>query len=250
MITPKINGAIVYRGPSMLDGAPIIVIVTGIAKSSRNAKTGDMIQSWILRDDVNPLEAAKTGQDETICGDCVHRPINGGSCYVKLFQAPLNIWRSAHRGIYPTVIDLNAIAALGQDRVVRLGSYGDPAAVPVAVWEALTARASAWTGYTHQWREAPHLMALCMASADSVAEQVMAQAMGWRTFRVRTASEPVLDKEFVCPASKEAGQKTDCASCKACMGTSAKAKASPVIIAHGATARRFELTRSPSKTAA
>jgi len=246
----KINGAIIYRGPSMLDGAPIVVVVTGLAKSSRNAKTGDMLQTWIVRDDVNPIEAAKTGQDESICGDCVHRPINGGSCYVKLFQAPLNIFKSAHRGIYPTVIDLNDIAALGVDRVVRLGSYGDPAAVPVGVWEALTAHASAWTGYTHQWRVAPHLMALCMASADSVAEHVMAKAMGWRTFRVRTASEPVLDKEFVCPASKEAGVKTDCASCKACMGTSAKAKASPVIIAHGATARRFELTRSPSKIAA
>lgn len=246
----KINGAIIYRGPSMLDGAPIIVVVTGIAKSSRNAKTGDMLQTWIIRDDINPIEAAKTGQDESICGDCVHRPINGGSCYVKLFQAPLNIFKSAHRGIYPTVTDLNDIAALGVDRVVRLGSYGDPAAVPVGIWEALTAHASAWTGYTHQWRVAPHLMALCMASADSTAEQVMAQVIGWRTFRVRTASEPILAKEFICPASKEAGNKTDCASCKACMGTSAKAKASPVIIAHGATARRFELTRSPSKLAA
>lgn len=250
MPTPKINGAIIYRGPSMLDGAPIVVVVTGLAKSSRNEKTGDMLQTWIVRDDVNPIEAANTGQDESICGDCVHRPINGGSCYVKLFQAPLNIFKSAHRGIYPTVTDLNDIAALGVDRVVRLGSYGDPAAVPVAVWQALTAHASAWTGYTHQWRVAPHLMALCMASADNVAEQVMAQAMGWRTFRVRTASEPVLAKEFICPASKEAGHKTDCASCKACMGTSAKAKASPVIIAHGTTARRFELTRSPSKIAA
>jgi hypothetical protein len=195
----KINGAIIYRGPSMLDGAPIVVVVTGLAKSSRNAKTGDMLQTWIVRDDVNPIEAAKTGQDETVCGDCVHRPINGGSCYVKLFQAPLNIFKSAHRGIYPTVIDLNDIAALGVDRVVRLGSYGDPAAVPVGVWEALTAHASAWTGYTHQWRNAPHLVSLCMASADSAAEQVMAKAMGWRTFRVRTASEPVMAKEFICP---------------------------------------------------
>lgn len=246
----KINGAIIYRGPSMLDGAPIVVVVTGLAKSSRNEKTGDMLQTWIIRDDINPIEAAKTGQDETVCGDCVHRPINGGSCYVKLFQAPLNIFRSAHRGIYPTVTDLDAIAALGVNRVVRLGSYGDPAAVPVNVWQALTAHASAWTGYTHQWRNAPHLMALCMASADSVAEHVMAKAMGWRTFRVRTATEAVMAKEFICPASKEAGNKTDCASCKACMGTSAKAKASPVIIAHGATARRFELTRSSGKVAA
>jgi hypothetical protein len=246
----KINGAIIYRGPSMLDGAPIIVVVTGLAKSSRNEKTGDMLQTWIIRDDINPIEAAKTGQDESICGDCIHRPLLGGSCYVQLAHAPLNIFKSSHRGIYPTITGLSDIAALGVDRIVRLGSYGDPAAVPVGVWEALTAHASAWTGYTHQWRNAPHLMALCMASADSAAEAIMAKAMGWRTFRVRTATEAVMDKEFICPASKEAGYKTDCASCKACMGTSAKAKASPVIIAHGAKSRRFELTRSPSKIAA
>lgn len=250
MITPKINGAIIYRGPSMLDGAPIIVVVTGLAKSSRNAKTGDMIQSWIIRDDINPIESARTGQDVSICGMCAHKPSLGNTCYVNLSHAPLTIFKSAHRGIYPTVTDLNDIATLGVDRVVRLGSYGDPAAVPVAVWDALTTRASAWTGYTHQWRNAPHLIALCMASADSVAEAVMAKSMGWRTFRVRTATEAVMDKEFICPASKEAGNKTDCASCKACMGTSAKAKASPVIIAHGAKSRRFELTRSPSKIAA
>lgn len=246
----KINGAIIYRGPSMLDGAPIIVVVTGLAKSSRNEKTGDMLQTWIIRDDINPIEAAKTGQDISICGTCEHKPSLGNTCYVNLSHAPLNIFKSSHRGIYPTVIDLNDIAALGVDRVVRLGSYGDPAAVPVGVWEALTAHASAWTGYTHQWRNAPHLMALCMASADNAIEAVMAKAMGWRTFRVRTATEAVMDKEFICPASKEAGNKTDCASCKACMGTSAKAKASPVIIAHGAKSRRFELTRSPSKIAA
>ena len=84
-----------------------------------------------------------------------------------------------------------------------------------------------------------------MASADTPAEGLAARARGWRRFRVRTLSEAVAPKlEFVCPASKEAGVKTDCASCKACMGTEAKAKASPVIIAHGAKARRFTLYRN------
>ena len=32
MSTP--NGVVLYRGPSMLDGAPIIVIATGLAKGS------------------------------------------------------------------------------------------------------------------------------------------------------------------------------------------------------------------------
>lgn len=236
------NGIILYRGPSMLDGAPIVAIATGLAANSRNEKTGAMIQTWIVRDDISPVAAIKSGDDASICGDCMHRPAKGGSCYVKVFQAPRSVWESNRRGIYAQAADLAAIAAIGADRVVRIGSYGDPAAVPVEVWQALTSRANAWTGYTHQWRNHPALAPYCMASVDSEAEAIMARANGWRTFRIRVAGGRLAPKdEFVCPASEEAGKKTNCASCRACMGTSAKARVSPVIIAHGATARRFAL---------
>jgi len=243
-MTIQPTGMILYRGPSMLDGAPIIAIVTGLDGKARNTKTGLMLQTWIMRDDIAPHEALKTGDDASVCGDCQHRPINGGACYVRVFQAPLVVWKAAQRGIYAQAADLDAMRKAGAGRVVRLGSYGDPAAVPAAIWRALVANAAAHTGYTHQWRNAPDLADLCMASADSPEEATQAQAQGWRTFRVRAASEAVQSKEFVCPASKEAGQKTDCASCRACGGTSSKAKASPVIIAHGATARRFTVTRN------
>lgn len=240
MTTP--NGIVLYRGPSMIDGAPIVAIATGFAGKSRNAKTGDMIQTWILRDDVSPVQAIKTGQDESICGDCMHRPSNGGSCYVKVFQAPRSVWESDKRGIYPMAADLETIANAGAGRVVRLGSYGDPAAVPVAIWKVFTSRAEAWTGYTHQWRSSPDLAPYCMASVDNEGEAITARSNGWRTFRIRVAGARIaLREEFICPASEEAGRKTDCASCKACMGTSGKARVSPVIIAHGATARRFAL---------
>ena len=39
------NGRILYEGPSMLDGAPIVVIATGFAERTANAKTGSMIQT-------------------------------------------------------------------------------------------------------------------------------------------------------------------------------------------------------------
>lgn len=248
MTTTNPNGAVIYRGPSQLDGAPIIVIATGLTRGSRNEKTGDLIQTWIMRDDVDPMTALKTGADESVCGDCPHR---GAACYVRVFQAPLNTWRTAQRGRYATAADLDAVAAMGAGRMVRLGAYGDPAAVPVAIWEALTSRAAGWTGYTHQWRQAPELQRLCMASADSPAEGILARAQGWRTFRVRMEGEPVAARlEFICPASNEAGRKTDCASCRACMGSDAKAKASPVILAHGATARRFTLYRAGQAVAA
>lgn len=245
------NGVVLWEGASAIDGAPIVVIATGLGRATRNEKTGDMVQTWVLRRDVAPHVAVKTGEDASVCGDCQHRPVNGGSCYVKVFQAPLSVWNAYKRGVYPQVTLLEA-SELVADRMVRFGSYGDPAAVPFGVWLALTLKAKGWTGYTHQWRSCdPAFKRLCMASADSLGDLIEAQAQGWRTFRVRTADEaPLAKREFVCPASAEAGHKTACASCRACMGTDAKAKASPVIIAHGATARRFALHRNGVAVAA
>ncbi len=97
----KTNGYILYRGPSALDGSPIVAIVTGTATRSANAKTGDMLQTWILREDVAPHIAIKTGEDASICGDCPHRGEHDGtrwtktrSCYVQTHNAPLSVWRA------------------------------------------------------------------------------------------------------------------------------------------------------------
>jgi hypothetical protein len=40
------TGYEVWRGPSAIDGAPIVVIAT---VRSNNRKTGAMLQSWIIR---------------------------------------------------------------------------------------------------------------------------------------------------------------------------------------------------------
>ena len=67
------NGLIVYEGKSEIDGAPIVVILTAI-NGSMNPKTGHMVQSFILRADIDPITAAKAGHDVSICGQCEHRP--------------------------------------------------------------------------------------------------------------------------------------------------------------------------------
>jgi len=88
------NGFVLYRGPSEIDGQPIICIATGLEDGGSNSKTGPMIQVYILRADMNPLVAAQTGDDASICGGCRHRgrvikdPVTGlrrnveRSCYV------------------------------------------------------------------------------------------------------------------------------------------------------------------------
>jgi hypothetical protein len=242
------NAAILYRGPSMLDGAPIVVVATGLRGKSSNVKTGNVVQTWILREDADPLAISRAGRDASICGECPHRRSLGGSCYVTLHQAPLSVWRAYARGSYGTApLPRESLPALFEGRTVRLGSYGDPAAVPLAVWESALSQASGWLGYSHQWRRpgvtAAGLGRFTMASCDSEADRAAAVSLGWRTFRVRTADAPVMRGEFVCPASAEAGKRRTCETCGACAGAdpSRPFAVSPVIIAHGGLASRFVL---------
>jgi hypothetical protein len=106
---------IIYEGSSLLDGQQIIVIATGIKSKSSNGKTGGMIQTWILLRDIDPRAANKSGDDYGICGACLHRGkattdpdkvlAIERTCYVKLFQAPLNIWKTYHKGSYGRAVD-------------------------------------------------------------------------------------------------------------------------------------------------
>lgn len=240
----KPRGFVVYQGPSLIDGKPIVAVVLTGNRSS-NTKTGDLIASYILRADVDPVQARKTGDDQSICGNCKLRPINakqqpkGALCYVNVGQAPLAVWRAFKRGNYPT--DLAAAAAACKGRKLRIGSYGDGAAVPVAVWQALLAQAAGHTAYTHAWRNAAlpeeqrqGFNRIAMASVDSAAEAAIARGQGLRYFRLRQAAEPLQQREIICPASAEAGSRVQCARCTACSGLLRKPHAaSIVIIDHG-----------------
>lgn len=234
----KPNGYVIYRGPSLINGKPIVVIA--ITKSS-NVKTGNMVQTYILPDNnMLPTYNAKALEDEAVCGDCKHRRGKGGSCYVNLGQGVTVVTKSYWSGSYPESLSLASESCTGRN--VRLGTYGDPAAVPVHVWQSLLRFAKAWTGYTHQWHKSlidPLIMHYCMASVDSDSEFIQAQSMGYRTFRVRAKDQPLLDREFVCPASEEGGKRKLCTECKACDGGIDTHKASPSIIVHGSLKSRF-----------
>lgn len=234
------NGYTLYRGPSLISGAPIVVIA--ITGKSTNAKTGNMIQTYILADSgENPVQAAQSGADRAICGDCIHRRGSGGDCYVNLGQGPLAVYRAHLRGNYP--LDLAAASLVAKGRMVRLGTYGDPAAVPAQVWESLLTHAAGHTGYTHQWKNldiAREVMRLCMASADTPADRIQAKAMGYRTFRIRANDQAAMPGEFTCPASAEAGKRLLCSDCGACNGGIDTRKADPVIIVHGSLKTRMQ----------
>jgi len=219
------NGLVIYEGPSQWDDQQIVVIVTGIKNRSNNPKTGDMLQAWILLKDIHPHEGVISGLDQSICGDCVHRRQEDGkrSCYVSM-NAPGMIWKTYKAGKYNVVDPLSAsgiIATLpAYRRKIRYGAYGDPAMVPIQVWRDLSTHIESSTGYTHQWRfVSTEYSEFCMASADNPRDVEDATAMGYRTFRCINEGDELLNKEIVCPASKEAGQLTQCASCNLCQGS-------------------------------
>src|SRR5690606_5702489 len=119
-----------------------------------------------LRLDQHPTEALRTGADRAICGACPLRGVNGSAraCYVSVAQAPSAVWRALQRGDYPALPGVHVF----RHQLVRYGAYGDPAAVPLRIWEAIAERAAGFTGYTHQWRTAdPRYSRYLMASADS-----------------------------------------------------------------------------------
>ena len=229
----KILGYIAYEGPSEIDGAPIVVIVNKIDNGSTNAKTGAIVQTFIIRSDISPVEALQTGADESICGDCAHRPylIKTGEsdeppCYVQVAKSVLSVFNAYKRGRYVKA-DPATIAKALQGKIVRLGTYGDPFAAPVAMWNQIIRYAAGRRGYTHQWQRADFDAAawapLVMASADTIDQAAHANLLGMRVFRVSIG----VDKqpgEAVCPASAEGLRKSTCAKCTLCAGTSIQAR--------------------------
>jgi len=105
------SGLILYEGHSLIDGESIVCIATGLKQRSLNAKTGPMVQTWILRDDVSPEAAVATGEDRSICGDCKLRGViqrlhnqeqvnRFRGCYVFVQQAPQAVWEAYKRGLH------------------------------------------------------------------------------------------------------------------------------------------------------
>jgi len=239
----KPSNVIMYEGPSLIDGSPIVVILTGLTGGSQNDKTGAMLQTWILRgDNVNPIEASRLGLDRGICGDCPHKGTpnltkstgwaDNRSCYVNLLFAPSQIYKSYKRGSYKR-ITRDQISAVGASKTVRLGSYGDPAACPQFIWDALLSEAKGWTGYSH----ASGIKGLdgktikvdpaLMISADSKHQAQYTQSLlKRRTFRVidvktwqEQGKKALLKTEILCPASTEGFREgVTCSSCGLCNG--------------------------------
>ena len=141
-------GFILQESRSPIDGSPIVVILT---LNSSNRKTGPMAQVWILRADINPVEALKLGHDVRSAATAhtankLTAPALVTSTWPAVRLEGLPGWQ------YQS-ISTAWLPSRRQGRKVRWGAYGDPALVDPLIFRVINHAADGHTGYTHQWRE-------------------------------------------------------------------------------------------------
>ena len=119
-ITKNPPGYLRYYGALLLDGKPIMVVAL---LKSRSGKTGNMVQTYIMRSDMNPMKASKMGEDFSICGNCPHKGIavpddpvakqaKERPCYVILIQGTSTGTTSYVTGNSPVPLGHNNLASL------------------------------------------------------------------------------------------------------------------------------------------
>jgi hypothetical protein len=204
----------------------MMAIVTGDKSKSRNPKTGDMLQVWIMPSDIAPHDAVKTGDDASVCGDCKFRPSVAKpgevECYVTTFQGPRSAYEKWKRGGHPDARPED----IAPGKPARLGAWGDPATVPFETLDRL-AKGRKTLGYTHQWRQPwfdPRHLELSMASVNSADERLEVKRMHGddvRTYRVLAPGDTVQTGEILCPHTERGVQ---CVDCGLCNGKRGKAK--------------------------
>lgn len=214
------TSVVVWKGTSRLDGqTPIMVTMSGYTRDSENAKTGGMIQVAILPVHVKPIDCYKEGSP-AVCGDCKYNGNNG--CYVSWANLGSH-WNGTRN---QTPIDMSLASEICRGLEVRVGSAGDPTAVPLEVWEKLLEHSHGFTSYTHQWRrdDMQEFKKLCMASVDCEEEREAAIKRGWNTFLVYDEEEPQFGVRCLASSGVKDRNGLDyqCISCMACSGKGSK----------------------------
>lgn len=226
------SGYIIYEGLSRFDRKPIVAIVT---MKTSNEKTGNMAQLWILRSDIEPHQAIKTGEDQSICGGCIHRHYTGGACYVTVHQAPLAVYRAYKKGNY-RAIESSEYKTLFGNIGLRFGAYGDPAMLPIDTIRLLSESALFTTGYSHQWKikRLQDTLKYVQASVDNLKEYMQVKEIkpDSKSFRVVKNQTDLMPNEIECLSDSHG---LTCEQCKKCDGKTQDI----AIMVHGSKANKF-----------
>lgn len=219
-----------------LDGNNIFVIRKG-KTSNKKISEGNkpIVQTYTFSTEQWQLASTSKGfgmkkffeLDGSNCLDCPFSGNQGkGGCYTHKFNQYVG-FLSMLRTIKPmhlTPLDYEKTMAINDmcyDTYVRFGTYGEPSLLPISLVKDMADMSSSYTGYTHQWSKdwAVDYGQYFMASVHDAKQAHEAMMIEYRSFiATKTGDENAVQ----CPASDEAGFKSNCAACGLCSGTQGK----------------------------
>lgn len=228
-----------------LDGQNIFVVRKGFTTNVKISNGKPLVQTYTFS--VKQWQLASTSKgfgmkeffalDESNCLDCPYSGNSGsGKCYTHKFQQYtgfLSMLRSikANQLTPLTSQKCDVITKMCTGSYVRFGTYGEPSLVPLYLIRLMAEASSTWTGYTHQYTKpwAKEYGQYFMASAHNQYDAHVARNKSYRSF---IASQNNSEDAVSCPASKEAGFKSNCASCGLCSGILGRGKTNIKILEH------------------
>jgi hypothetical protein len=225
------------------DGKNVFVIRKGKTSNDKISDGSELVQTYTFSMDQYNLATTSKGfgmkaffaLDGANCLDCPFSGNGGkGGCYTHKFNQYvgfLSMLRSIDASEL-TPLDHNKIGAvvdMARGTYIRFGTYGEPSLIPIELVKKMAGVSKTWTGYTHQWSKdwAKEYSKYFMASRHEVSN-----ASGWRSFLAVHSEQHQVSDAVGCPASKEGGYKSNCASCGLCSGLLGKGRKDVKIMLH------------------
>jgi len=228
-----------------LEDNNVFVIRKGKTSNKKISDGNELVQTYTFSKDQWLLASTSSGfgmkkffkLDSSNCMDCPYSGNQGeGGCYTHKFNQYvgfLSMLRSIKASDL-TPLDaekfLDAVS-MCKDSYVRFGTYGEPSLLNFSLVKNMAHVSKSWTGYTHQWNKVWALpySKYFMASTHNKEETYKAKQKNYRSF---IASTTGTEEAVTCPASAEAGYKSNCASCGLCSGVLGKGKKDIKILEH------------------
>ena len=225
------------------DSNNVFVIRKGKTSNDKISDGSELIQTYTFSVEQWLLASTSKGfgmkaffaLDGSNCLDCPFSGNQGeGGCYTHKYQQYVgfvSMLRSI-KAMDLTILSndkVDEIIEMCKGSYVRFGTYGEPSLLPLELVRNIADVAKSWTGYTHQWEKqwAQPFKDYFMASRHE-----SNKAEGWRSFQALTIHNHRSSNTVGCPASKEGGYKSNCATCGLCSGLLGKGKKDVKIIIH------------------
>jgi len=228
-----------------LDGDNVFVVRKGKTRNKKISDGSALVQTytfsyeqWLLANGSKKFSMTEFFKlDASNCMDCPYSGNQGkGGCYTHKFNQYMG-FLSMLRGVksaqltpmnqhkFTIIIDMCA------NSYVRFGTYGEPSLLDIQLVKSMALSAKSWTGYTHQWNKwwASEYSEYFMASTHNGEETNKARLKNYRSFISSTTGN---EDAVTCPASAEAGFKSNCASCGLCSGMKGKGNKDIKILEH------------------